>query len=155
MIRTRVFRMLSLLVAVPAWGALSSAAPAWAVDAATVAGFGTIVPGLSCTNCAIDVNFSAVDAGTAGTGVYAGCKFDGTSNGLETVIGGGGSGTLSGCGITGYVNYTRVGVVVTVSGAVCINSTCGSLGSNALLFIPTSAAPTTSFIVTGQVTINT
>ncbi len=157
MIRARAFRLISLLVAVPTWGALSSATPAWAVDAATVVGFGRFTPGLPCTNCSVDVGFDMVDVGTSGnSGLYTtGCEFHGTSNGPEDEIGGGGSGTLSGCGISGEVNYTRVGVVATVTGVVCINSTCGPLGPNALLVIPTSAAPTGSFIVIGEVTVNT
>jgi hypothetical protein len=150
-----VMRKVFTSVALAAPMVLAAPMAAHAVDVAVVAGTGTISPGLPCTNCTIDFAFSAVHAGTTATTsvLFTGCTFHGTSSGLEDEAGGAGSGTLSGCGISGTVNYTRVGVVVTVSGCVSVNQPpCTTIGPNALIFLPLSAAPTTSFLVVGAVT---
>jgi hypothetical protein len=124
--------------------------PLFPCQADAVAGTGTISPGLPCTGCAIDFNFTAVAAGSD-AGVYTGCVFHGTSSGTENELGGAGSGILSGCGISGNVNYVRVGAVVQISGSAMVNGTSYTVGPNAFIFIPTSVAPTTSFIVVGAV----
>lgn len=147
-----VMRKLVTSVALAAPMVLAAPMAAHATDVAVVAGLGTITPGLPCTGCTIDFNFNAVDAGTLGTGLYTGCNFNGTS-GAETELGGAGAGTLSGCGISGNVTYSRTAVVVTVAGTVTLNSNSAAIGANALIFIPTSALPTTSFIVVGAVEI--
>jgi hypothetical protein len=151
MIRTRMFRTLSLLIAVPACAIISSAPPAAAADLAVVSGTGTITPGLPCFRCSINFAFTSVKSGTSGhSGIYSGCWFNGTSAGIEDEFGGSGSGTVGGCGFSGNIAYSRVGVVVTISGTICYSDGyCSNIGASALPFVPLSAAPTTNFVVTG------
>jgi hypothetical protein len=126
--------------------------PFFPCNGVVVEGSGTIAPGLPCSPCTIDFNFTAVAAGSD-SGVYSGCNFHGTSP-SENELGGSGSGTLSGCAASGTVTYNRTGALVQVSGSASINGgQSENIGTNLLLFIPTSAQPTSSFIVVGAVVV--
>jgi hypothetical protein len=139
-VMTAVTTVASMLTAQPA----ADAAPA---DVLTLVGFGTIAPGLPCDTCTLDINFAAIVVGSA-TGVWVSCNFHADS-GPETLTGGAGAGTVGGCGISGEIGYNRLGGVVTLSGCLWIGVwVC--IGASALLLTPTSAAPTTSFTITGS-----
>jgi hypothetical protein len=117
----------------------------------TLAGTGTITPGLPCS-CVIGVDFQAVVAGRA-DGALLGCTFDGASAGWETDAGGAGTGVLGGCGLSGTVSYSRTGTLLTLAGMVCFEGDCFGVSSSELAFIPTSASPTTSFALVGTVAL--
>jgi hypothetical protein len=123
-------------------------------DVVAVVGTGTISPGLPCTGCTIDFGFSALVVGDDEPGLFTGCTFHGTSSGTEDEFGGAGSGTLGGCAATGTVTYTRTGVLVQVNGNdVTINGEKHVIRTSALVFVPTSVQPTTSFAVVGTVVL--
>ncbi len=88
-----------------------------------------------------------------GTVLFTGCTFRGSSSG-ETELGGSGSGTLGGCPATGTVTYTRTGPLVQVHGNITVSGVAHTIGASALVFVPTSARPTTSFIVAGVVELD-
>lgn len=115
-----------------------------------VTGTGSITPGLPCYGCSIDFSFTVFGA----TGVHTGCFFSGSSNGLEDDAGGNGGGSISGCDISGSVFYVRAATsIVQLHGDVTIDGQPGSITSSALVFVPTSKNPTTSFALTGVVTV--
>jgi hypothetical protein len=150
MIRTRVFRTLALLAAVPTCAIITSATPASATDAFTIIGTGTITPGLPCTNCQVDFGFSAIGVGE-NSGIYTGCTLTGTTSGLANELGEAGSGTVGGCGMSGNITWVRVGTVQTISGTVCINGKCYTICVSAFAWAMLSVAPTTSFTEGGGV----
>jgi hypothetical protein len=120
-------------------------------DVVVVAGSGSISPGLPCAPCVIDFDFNAVAAGNH-TNAYLGCTFHADTD-AETELGGGGVGTIAGCGVGGTVGYNRVGPVVTVQGSVTLGDDTACIGNSALIFVPTSVLPTTSFVVAGVVVL--
>ena len=136
--------------------AAAFAAPASAhdvTDVAQVVGTGGISPGLSATACLPQrVTFSgtAVNVGDH-AGVYS-IAFSGGSSGCETVAVGNGTGTLSG-GVSGTVNYSRVGNIVTLTGSGAVNGAAHHITSAVCEFVPTSANPTTSYALHCTVTL--
>jgi hypothetical protein len=80
--------------------------------------------------------FNAVVAGPD-AGVYTYCSL--ITDGYRDDSSGQGGGDLSGCGLSGYVSYTYSGVLLTFSGDICVNSTCGPIWSSAFARVPTSA----------------
>jgi hypothetical protein len=121
----------------------------------SVAGTGTIAPGLPCpaSGCAIHLDFTAlfIPAGTAS------CTFDGTDTfpGGATVAAGSGSGTINcsgGVSASGTVTFSRTGTLVSVGGNLTANGHGCTVNAD-LAFAPTSPPPTTSFLVTGGGTV--
>jgi hypothetical protein len=121
-------------------------------DSITVAGTGSISPGFPCpttgSGCTITLNFTAVFTGDDGVGVAA-CVFVGHDVG-GTIAAGTGSGTVS-CdnGASATVTFSRIAVVVTLSGTVDYNGTRHTIAAGALVFVPLDAAGS-SFAVAGE-----
>jgi hypothetical protein len=145
-----------LAIVVSVGGSLVCTPPAQAgpiPTIATIAGTGTIAPGLPCTRCQIDFRFTGVTAGGV-SGVLTGCTFTGTSTGRDDEIVGEGKGILGGCDISGTdFSYERAVAAVLVFGTVTVFGVCENVSTSALAFIPTSAAPTTTFALTGSIVL--
>jgi hypothetical protein len=134
-----------LVLALP--GTASAAGP----DAVVVVGTGTVTnPGLPCDDsCDVHLDFTLVGAGVDAAGV-ASCTVDGTT-GADTIVSGSGSGGIDcsgGVTASGTCSFNRTGPVVLVNCNVTVNGNAGTVTA-ALVFVPTSANPTTSFIVAG------
>jgi hypothetical protein len=127
----------------------------------SVAGTGTINPGIPCpaSGCTLHLDFTAAFGGQDASG-SATCTFDGTDSfpGGATVVSGSGSGTINcsgGVSASGTVTFTRTGTVVRVSGSPIsfkVNGQ-GCTVDVTLAFAPLSANPTTTFAVTGGGTV--
>jgi hypothetical protein len=116
-----------------------------------VAGTGSVTnPGLPCDDsCDVHLDFTLVGVGIGAAGV-ASCTFDGTT-GADTILSGNGSGSIDcsgGVTASGTCSFNRTGPVVVVDCNGTINGYSGTVTA-ALAFVPTSANPTTSFIVAG------
>ena len=116
-------------------------------DVAVVVGTGSITPGLPTTGCAdqaIGFGGTAVNAAIDGhTGLYT-VSFAGNSTICETLNAGQGSGTLSG-DVSGNVDYTRTGPIVTITGQGAVNGDDHVIVIGLCLFIPTSFNPVASY----------
>jgi len=116
---------------------------AFGAAAGGAVGLGTISPGLPTSGCANQsVTFDSavlVYADTTPAVVTANTHFSGNSSICETLNAGQGSGTLSG-GLSGTVDYSRTGNVVTIGGTIN-----GHAGAGACLFVPTSVNPVQSY----------
>jgi hypothetical protein len=97
---------------------VNGTANAAAEGSMTVAGTGTLSPGLPATGCVdLDVSFSGTAVGAGGlTGVYS-VAFNGASTVCETLSSGQGAGVLSG-DLHGNLTYQRTGNVITLSGSI-------------------------------------
>lgn len=119
--------------------------------AVSVAGSGTISPGLPCaSSCAIHLDFTAVFAG--GDVAATDCDFDGTG-GADTLVAGAGGGTIT-CsdGLSGSVTFTRTLAAVAVGGTLNVDSVCYTITAS-LVFTPENVNPTTDFLLAGAGTL--
>jgi hypothetical protein len=118
-------------------------------DEFSLAGLGTVTnPGLPCDDsCDVHVDFTLVLAPES-TPITA-CTFDGVT-GPDTLLIGSGNGSLF-CddGSNGPVHFDRYGSHVQISSNPTLQVHGCRRMVGALTFIPTSANPTTSFIVSG------
>jgi hypothetical protein len=134
--------------------ALPGTASAAQAGVVVVAGTGTIDPGLPCpSSCQVHLDFTLVGAGVNGTTPVAGvssCTFDGPTSGAGTLVSDAGSGHIDctgGVTETGTCTFSRTGPVVLVD---CdVTGTFNGHVTAVLVFVPTSAQPTTSFVVAG------
>jgi hypothetical protein len=143
-----------LLLAATAALVTPLAAPAHAAVSQpfTAHGTGVIAPGLPCVACQVHADLTVVYAPLGLAAVS--CTFDGTSDGLETLAQGTGSGTVY-CsdGSGGPVVYDRTLAATRVDGRI-YRPACTVL-SAVLTFTPTNASPTTTFAVAGGGTLTT
>jgi hypothetical protein len=135
-----------------------------------VTGNGVISPGLTTVPTNQSVTFGGTLAGafTVGVNATAGvvnCSFSGSStiaeteaNGQGTVSGScsGGTGVPSAFSASGSLSYLRIGPVVVVDDiniTVCVASNCEQNEDvhGVFLFEPTSANPTASYLLQGDV----
>ncbi|HEV7888532.1 MAG TPA: hypothetical protein VGO92_13310 [Acidimicrobiales bacterium] len=175
---TRLSLAVSLVGVVALAGLPSATASVVGGDIAVIVGQGTISPGLTTVSAAQTVSFNSIigvgggaaaDTSTNQVGSAIGtvsCAFGGT--GVGSVITGSGSATgtctATGVGsgsITCTLSYVQVGGVVVVDGInSCTATASGPLGSAAIsspttatagafLFVPTTANPTTSYLLAG------
>ena len=113
-------------------------------------GTGTITPGLP--GCNQQVTFSGqVVLSTTPPSVRP-VSFAGSSSICEDVAFGQGCGQISG-GVSGTVCYNRTGNVVQLSGTVTLDGHSHTLTATCE-FVPTSAQPTTSYVLTCQVALS-
>jgi len=122
-------------------------------DVASVVGNGTISPGLPTSGCAFQqVTFSgtAVNVGDH-AGVYN-VSFAGNSTICETLGAGQGSGTLSG-DISGTVEYSRTGPIVTISGQVSVNASPHSIEVGVCVFVAVNFNPVTAYVLVCKVVL--
>ena len=142
----------------------ASAAPA--VGAGAIVGItGTITPGLGTTPVPQSGGFGGTavvaEGPNAAVNPVAGvgtCNFTYASEGSETILIGGGT-AAGGCTTTVGVGvvancrlaYTRVGLVVTVTGSCDFNGNTATVASE-LLFVPTNTTGTT-FALAGAILI--
>jgi hypothetical protein len=129
-----------------------SATPAQAhTVAGVVIGTGTITPGLP--GCNQQVTFSGQLVVTTNPPSVRAVTFAGASASCEDIVTGSGCGTISGPGISGTVCYNRTGNVVQLSGTVTMDGHPHTLTATCE-FVPTSAQPTTSYVLTCQVALS-
>ena len=126
-------------------------------DVAVVVGTGGIVPGLPTSGCDFQnrVFFSgtAVNASIDNhTGIYN-VSFEGSSSICETLNSGQGSGTLSG-DVSGTVNYSRTGPIVTIEGQGAINGSPHHIVVGICIFVPTSINPVASYALECNIVID-
>ena len=150
---TRSIRKGSLIIALLALPLATGTANAGpGADVAVVTGNGTIRPGLSteCTVQAVTFSGSAEVLGTH-PGTYS-VSFSGGSISCETNGFGAGTGTLSG-GVSGTVNYSRTGNIVTLNGSGAIGTHARTIIAAVCEFVPTSVDPTTTYALACQVAL--
>jgi hypothetical protein len=152
--------VLSMVAVMAAGGA--QAAPT--VGVGVIAGTGIINPGLGLTPTAQSGTFNGtgvVAVAPAGPVATGNCVFNFSSVGLETDLIGGGTATGSctiGVGVVGgtitgcNVAYTRVGVVVIVTGSCSVSGNPTTVAS-VLVFAPTSTPgqPVTAYGLAGPI----
>jgi hypothetical protein len=121
-------------------------------NAGSMAGTGTINPGLPCpaSGCSIHADFTLVLGGQDAAGT-ASCTFDGTDTfpGGATVVSGSGSGTVScsgGFSAQGTVSYTRTGNVTTFTGNLTVNGIVCVIVVWSGLWIWASVGPVAAFV---------
>ena len=166
-------RLLSRLTAVAAvtaalsMTAANSAYATHAVGEGTVVGSGSISPGLTLvpTNQSVTFTGTLVGTFTVDGAVWAGtanCTFSGTgvaetdAQGQGTVSGSCTAAVSATSSFTASCNlrYTRVGLVVTISGSCSVNVGGRSATvtvTGAFVFEPTTANPVTSYLLQGEV----
>jgi hypothetical protein len=81
-------------------------------------------PGYPCSPCRTEMAFNAVVAGDDAAALFAGCIYEGTSSGTEDALSGAGSATVTGCGISGVVTYTRLLGVTRYAGSLTVDGAC-------------------------------
>ncbi len=174
----RFLGRLTAVLAVIACVSMVSSNSAFAVGAgnATIAGSGTISPGLTDIGRNQTVSFSGTGAAAAVSAgpnaAYTGpvsCSF--SASGInETTTSGGGTANGSCSGSVGPLSlsascsltYTRTGGVVvinggctiTITGPVVGTATAGATVRGAFVFAPTSANPVTSYALVGDAILN-
>ena len=126
-------------------------------DAAVVVGTGLIVPGLPTSGCAnqtrVAFSGTAVNASIDNhTGIYN-VSFEGSSSICESLNSGQGSGTLSG-DVSGTVNYSRTGPIVTITGQGAINGSPHHIVLGVCVFVATAVNPVTSYALECNVVID-
>ena len=130
-------------------------------DAGTVAGSGTISPGVPAPGapCISGNHVTFTGAVTAAPGsddsnLNGGTlTFSGDSSTCDTFNSGSGTGQLGGVG-TGTVNYSRTGNVVQVTGSdIVANGEAHTIINATCQFTPTNANPTTAYTLTCQVVL--
>jgi hypothetical protein len=152
------------LIGVVAAASAFAALPANAQGGLTIAGTGTISPGLTQTGDPTNhYTFSGTGGGVAtdNSGTPQAGTFSCTVTGTDTIGSlSAGAGSLDGscntpCGTVGVSgSYTRTGPAVTADGSITSGCFSGQLFSVKCTFAPTSPPPVISYTVQCAVTLN-